>query len=63
MSGCCRMLLLPATQTLPFVRRDETGSRMLAWIDAIADGWKARDVTPAAYAAGTSRARSACDTR
>ena len=44
--------LLAGNQTL-FVRRDETEAAW-AWIDAIADGWKARDVKPASYAAGTS---------
>ena len=49
-----RLLLdaLDGSQTL-FVRRDETEAAW-AWIDAIADGWKARDVTPLPYAAGTS---------
>jgi glucose-6-phosphate 1-dehydrogenase len=44
--------LLAGNQTL-FVRRDETEAAW-AWIDAIADGWKARDMKPAPYAAGTS---------
>jgi len=43
---------LAGNQTL-FVRRDETEAAW-AWIDAIADGWKARDIKPLAYAAGTS---------
>jgi glucose-6-phosphate 1-dehydrogenase len=49
-----RLLLdaLAGNQTL-FVRRDETEAAW-AWIDAIADGWKARDVKPQPYAAGTS---------
>jgi len=49
-----RLLLdaLDGNQTL-FVRRDETEAAW-AWIDAIADGWKTRDVTPLPYAAGTS---------
>jgi len=49
-----RLLLdaLDGNQTL-FVRRDETEAAW-AWIDAIADGWKARDMIPAPYAAGTS---------
>ncbi|HVU20347.1 MAG TPA: glucose-6-phosphate dehydrogenase [Rhizomicrobium sp.] len=49
-----RLLLdaLAGNQTL-FVRRDETEAAW-AWIDAIADGWKARDMKPAPYAAGTS---------
>ncbi len=49
-----RLLLdaLDGMQTL-FVRRDETEAAW-AWIDAIADGWKARDMTPLPYAAGTS---------
>jgi len=44
--------LLAGNQTL-FVRRDETEAAW-AWIDAIADGWKARDMKPQPYAAGTS---------
>jgi glucose-6-phosphate 1-dehydrogenase len=49
-----RLLLdaLAGNQTL-FVRRDETEAAW-AWIDAIADGWKARDMKPMPYAAGTS---------
>ncbi len=43
---------LAGNQTL-FVRRDETEAAW-AWIDAIADGWKARDIKPLPYAAGTS---------
>jgi glucose-6-phosphate 1-dehydrogenase len=43
---------LAGNQTL-FVRRDETEAAW-AWIDAIADGWKARDMKPLPYAAGTS---------
>jgi glucose-6-phosphate 1-dehydrogenase len=35
------------------VRRDETEAAW-AWIDAVADGWKARDMKPLPYAAGTS---------
>jgi glucose-6-phosphate 1-dehydrogenase len=44
--------LLAGNQTL-FVRRDETEAAW-AWIDAIADGWNAREMTPLPYAAGTS---------
>ncbi|HTT99679.1 MAG TPA: glucose-6-phosphate dehydrogenase, partial [Rhizomicrobium sp.] len=44
--------LLAGNQTL-FVRRDETEAAW-AWIDAISDGWKARDMKPQPYAAGTS---------
>ncbi len=36
-----------------FVRRDETEAAW-AWIDAIAEGWKQRDMKPLPYAAGTS---------
>ena len=45
--------LLAGNQTL-FVRRDETEAAW-AWIDAIADGWNARDMTPLPYAAGPDR--------
>ncbi|HWA92913.1 MAG TPA: glucose-6-phosphate dehydrogenase [Rhizomicrobium sp.] len=48
-----RLLLdaLGNNQTL-FVRRDETEAAW-AWIDAIEDGWRARDMKPLPYAAGT----------
>jgi glucose-6-phosphate 1-dehydrogenase len=42
---------LQANQTL-FVRRDETEAAW-AWIDAIEEGWRARDMKPLPYAAGT----------
>ena len=49
-----RLLLdmLAGNQTL-FVRRDETEAAW-AWIDAIENGWKAREMEPLPYAAGTS---------
>jgi glucose-6-phosphate 1-dehydrogenase len=49
-----RLLLdmLAGNQTL-FVRRDETEAAW-AWIDAIEHGWRAREMTPLPYAAGTS---------
>ncbi len=49
-----RLLLdaLAGNQTL-FVRRDETEAAW-KWIDAIADGWRERDMKPLPYAAGTS---------
>jgi len=49
-----RLLLdmLAGNQTL-FVRRDETEAAW-AWIDDIEKGWKARDMKPLPYAAGTS---------
>jgi glucose-6-phosphate 1-dehydrogenase len=43
---------LAGNQTL-FVRRDETEAAW-AWVDAIADGWKDRDMKPLPYAAGSS---------
>jgi len=48
-----RLLLdaLAANQTL-FVRRDETEAAW-AWIDAIVEGWRERDIRPVAYPAGT----------
>ena len=48
-----RLLLgaLSGSQIL-FVRRDETEAAW-KWIDAIADGWKERDMKPLPYAAGT----------
>jgi glucose-6-phosphate 1-dehydrogenase len=49
-----RILLdaLAGNQTL-FVRRDETETAW-AWVDAIADGWKDREMKPLPYAAGSS---------
>jgi len=49
-----RLLLdaLAGNQTL-FVRRDETEAAW-AWIDAIADGWRERDMLPVPYAAGSA---------
>ncbi len=48
-----RLLLdaLGANQTL-FVRRDETEAAW-RWIDAVAEGWRERDIKPVPYAAGT----------
>jgi glucose-6-phosphate 1-dehydrogenase len=49
-----RLLLdaLNGSQTL-FVRRDETEAAW-AWIDAIEEGWRERDMAPIPYPAGTS---------
>jgi glucose-6-phosphate 1-dehydrogenase len=49
-----RILLdaLAGNQTL-FVRRDETEAAW-AWVDAIAEGWKDREMKPLPYAAGSS---------
>ena len=49
-----RLLLdaLAGNQTL-FVRRDETEAAW-AWIDAIADGWRDREMKPQPYPAGTA---------
>ncbi|HEX4860264.1 MAG TPA: glucose-6-phosphate dehydrogenase [Rhizomicrobium sp.] len=49
-----RILLdaLSGNQTL-FVRRDETETAW-AWVDAIAEGWKDREMKPLPYAAGSS---------
>ena len=51
MSGCCWKRSTD-NQTL-FVRRDEAEAAW-AWIDAIVDGWKDREMKPQPYAAGSS---------